>query len=129
MEDMCVINPRRGLRQGDPLSLYLFLIVADVFSFLMQKAIQNKSIQGIRMKKRCPIVSHLLFADDSLIFLEAVPHFCYNFMELLTCFNEASGLSLNAHKSSIFFSPKTTDELRNNIKNILGMDEMKGDAK
>lgn len=55
------ITPGRGLRQGDPLSPYLFLLVADVFSKLMTKAIKNKSILGMKMKKWCPMISHLLF--------------------------------------------------------------------
>lgn len=70
---VCAITPGRGFRQGDPLSPYLFLLVSDVLSTLLQKAIINKSLGGIRMKKSCPIVSHLLFADDSMVFLEAVP--------------------------------------------------------
>lgn len=56
---VCNISPNRGLRQGDPLSPYLFLIVADVLSILMKKAVMNNSIVGIKMKKRCPMVSHL----------------------------------------------------------------------
>lgn len=89
-----------GLCQGDPLSPYLFPIVADMFSILMQKAVANKSIGGIRMKKRGPTVSHLLFADDSLVFLDAVPQSCLNFMDLVACFSEAFGLSLNIQKST-----------------------------
>ncbi|KAG5527030.1 hypothetical protein RHGRI_028084 [Rhododendron griersonianum] len=122
---VCSVSPSRGLRQGDPLSPYLFLIVADVFSILMQKAVANKSIGGIRMKKRGPVVSHLLFADDSLIFLDAVPQSCLNFMDLVACFSEASGLSLNIQKSSLFFSPNIEDSLKEEIKGIMGMEEMK----
>ncbi|KAG5533573.1 hypothetical protein RHGRI_027682 [Rhododendron griersonianum] len=128
-KQVCSINPGRGLRQGDPLSPYLFLLVADVFSTLLQKALLKKSIGGIRMKKRCPVMTHLLFADDSLVFLEAVPQYCSNFMELISCFSEASGLSLNVQKSSLFFTPNIKDSLKEEIKEILGMVEMDGDAK
>lgn len=126
---VCEVVPERGLRQGDPLSPYLFLMVADVFSVLMHKAVMNKSIGGVRMKKRCPIVSQLLFADDSLVFLEAAPQSCLNFMELTSAFGKASGLSLNAQKSSVFFSPNTRNDLKDSLKSIMGMKEMEGDSK
>lgn len=64
---ICEISPSRGLRQGDPLSPYLFLLVADVFLVLMKKVVLKKSIGGIRMRKRCQMLSHLLFADDDLL--------------------------------------------------------------
>lgn len=121
---ICSVTPQRGLRQGDPLSSYLFLIVADVFSKLLSKAVSNNSIKGITMKKRCPMVSHLLFADDFLIFLDAEPQTCVNFMDLLKCFSEASDLSLNVHKSNLCFSANTKEDTRNEIKSILGMEEM-----
>lgn len=121
------VNPGRRLRQGDPLSPYLFLMVADVLSRLMSKAVLNKSIRGLKMRKRYPEASHLLFTDDSLVFMEALPQSCTNFMDLMKAFSEASGLSLNVNKSSICFSANTSQEIKDDIKRILGMEEM-GDS-
>lgn len=61
----------RGIRQGDPLSPYLFILCADVLSSLISNAQSEKRIQGIRVSNRGPYVSHLLFADDSLFFVKA----------------------------------------------------------
>lgn len=126
---MCNVMPSRGLRQGDPLSPYLFLIVADVLSTLIRKAILNKSLRGIRMKRKCPVVSQLLFADDSLIFLEADALSCSNFKALALCFSEASGLAINVQKSNLFFSANASSDLKVEIKEILGMPEMDPKAK
>jgi hypothetical protein len=59
--------PERGLRQGDPISPYLFLLCAEGFSSLLAKAKVEGKICGIRVCRDAPSVSHLLFADDSLI--------------------------------------------------------------
>ena len=64
-------KPQRGLRQGEPLSPYLFLISADVLSSLIFKAQENNLIQGIKIAKEAPMISHLFFADDNLIFYRA----------------------------------------------------------
>jgi hypothetical protein len=65
------IIPRRGLRQGDPLSSYLFLISVEGFSSLLHQVEANNSIQGIKVCAEAPSITHLLFADDSLILLKA----------------------------------------------------------
>jgi hypothetical protein len=65
------IFPRWGLRQGDPLSPYLFLICAEGFSSLLHHAEMTNSIQGIKVCAEAPSITHLLFADDSLILMKA----------------------------------------------------------
>jgi hypothetical protein len=65
------INPQRGLRQGDPLSPYLFILCAEGLSALFRKAEMNGEIQGIRVCPRAVSVSHLFFADDTLVLLKA----------------------------------------------------------
>lgn len=118
-------SPKKGLRQGDPLSPYLFLLVANVFSKLMSKVVTNKSILGVTMKMNCLVISHLLFADDSLVFWEAKQQSCRNFMTFMKEFSKASGLSLNTHKSSLLFSANANDAIKAEIKRTMGMEEMK----
>jgi hypothetical protein len=64
-------KPTRGLRQGDPLSPYLFLFVADGLSKLLQREIDAGHNKELKVCRCSPGISHLLFADDSLLFFEA----------------------------------------------------------
>lgn len=116
---ICYVLPNRGLRQGDPLSPYLFLMVADVlFSMLLNEAVMNKTLMGTKMKKICPILSHLLFADDSLVFLEANSRVSSNFMDLAKAFNDASGLAINSQKSGLLFSANSSEDLKKEIRGV-----------
>ena len=63
--------PSRGLRQGDPLSPLLFLFVADGLSTILKNKVAMGVITPMKVCRRAPGVSHLLFADDSLLFFEA----------------------------------------------------------
>lgn len=71
-------KPTRGIRQGDPLSPYLFIIVANVLSLLMKQALEAGTLCGIRLNRHCPTLSHLLFADDSIFFLNGTILECQN---------------------------------------------------
>ena len=62
------IKPSRGLCQGDPLSPYLFLLCALGLQSLLQKAKANDDIRGVAICRNGPRVSHLFFADDSVLF-------------------------------------------------------------
>ena len=86
----------RGLRQRDPLSLYLFVIVMEAFSQMIQN-LSSRGKGGTGEK-----VSHLLFVDDTLIFCEAsqdqLTYLCWLLMLFEACF----GLKINMEKSKLF---------------------------
>ena len=60
--------PSRGILQGDPISPYLFLLAAEALSCLLKARNQLSVLNGIKVAPSAPVVSHLLFADDSLLF-------------------------------------------------------------
>src|ERR1044072_7851277 len=66
-------SPHRGLRQGDPLSPYLFILCGEVLSAMIRNVVASSSLHGLKIARSAPTVSHLLFADDSIIFARATP--------------------------------------------------------
>ncbi|CAL1404225.1 unnamed protein product [Linum trigynum] len=64
-------KPSRGIRQEDPLSPVLFILMSNALSFLVEKAVLNNEIKGIKLNRTCPTLSHCLFADDTVIYGEA----------------------------------------------------------
>ena len=60
----------RGLRQGDPLSPFLFILVADILGRLMDKAVRIGEVKWFKVGREEVMVSHLQFADDTFFLLE-----------------------------------------------------------
>ena len=83
--------PTRGLRQGDPLSPYLFLLVADGLVSALRKEIAAKRITPIKVARGSPGISNLLFADDSLLFFKASHGEALVIKDVLKSSNEARG--------------------------------------
>lgn len=60
-------STQRGLRQGDPISPYLFIMCAEVFSELLSRAQSIGCLKGIKIGRHSPEINHLFFTDDSII--------------------------------------------------------------
>ncbi|CAN6563499.1 unnamed protein product [Malus baccata var. baccata] len=113
--------PSRGIRQGDPLSPYLFIILGEVLSSMIQAAVEEKRLAGIRIGVSGPVISHLFFADDTLLFLRAEEKYCRNLLAILDRFCEASGQKVNLLKSSIYFGANVPNGVAANLGSILGV--------
>ena len=85
------IVPERGLRQGDPLSPYLFLLVTEGMHSLFKKAEENRVIRSVSLCVNGPRISYLLFADDSLVFYRATISKCVQIQSILHRYEQASG--------------------------------------
>ncbi|XP_030970352.1 uncharacterized protein LOC115990685 [Quercus lobata] len=118
------IRPSRGLRQGDPLLPYLFLLCAEGFSSMLAKAQDEGRVHGVVICRRAPCISHLLFADDSLLFCGANQEEVQVISDVLQTYAVASGQCINFEKSSVYFISNTTTEFREKIKETLGVREV-----
>ncbi|XP_062013785.1 uncharacterized protein LOC133730151 [Rosa rugosa] len=115
------VTPQRGLRQGDPLSPYLFLLCAEGMSALISHGVSSGQWQGLRICDGAPTISHLLFADDSMLYSIATPQDCTMIRDLLNIYERASGQQVNLQKSSVVFSGSVLPPLRDNMAQILGV--------
>ncbi|RVX02717.1 LINE-1 reverse transcriptase-like [Vitis vinifera] len=94
----------KGLRQGDPLSPYLFVMGMEVLGILIRRAVEGGFLSGcsIREGGRTALnISHLFFADDTIIFCEANKEHLSHLSWVLFWFEAASGLKINLSKSEI----------------------------
>ena len=91
----------KGLRQGDPLSPYLFILVTEVLVGFLNKAQEKNLIQPLEIGKNKVRLKLLQFADDTLIFVPRDPLSITNYFRILDVFALMSRLSLNYNKSCI----------------------------
>eukprot|EP00253_Pinus_taeda_P009559 PITA_09559 len=111
-------RPSRGIRQGDPLSPFLFVLMAEGLSRLLHHAISSQAIKGIVLHGLHPL-SHQQFVEDTMLFGHPSSLEAKAFKALLSLFSEASGTLINATKSQLFFF-NTPISTQKNIARILG---------
>ncbi|XP_077246096.1 uncharacterized protein LOC143885953 [Tasmannia lanceolata] len=110
-----------GLRQGDPLSPLLFTIAMKMLSILVEKALSKEKISTPFHFKDISI-THLLFADDLMFFLNGDLATAKGIQNCLKSFSKISGLEANLDKSEVFFSGTST-RVKRRISVTLKMQE------
>ena len=114
-------KPTRGIRLGDPISPYLFLLAAEGLSCLLKSNSQSSVLSGVKVAPTAPAVNHLLFVDDNLLLFKSSVEGATRVSNLLDIYCGASRQKVNNEKSSIFFSKGCPVSQRQEVKDVLNV--------
>ena len=114
------ITQSKGIWQEDPLSPYLFVLCVEGLSALLKKVAENCVINGIMSSQNGVCISHLLFANYSLLFCKATVGECQQLLSIVGQYEAASGQAINHQKTSLYFSKNTNPNIRRLIQHQLG---------
>lgn len=118
-------KPASGLRQGCPLSPYLFVLGMDILSRHLKFLVENQVLKGIKLAKTAPPLTDSLYVDDLLVMGEASTTEARLIMQVLEDFSSVSGQRIGQRESYVWFSRATTDEVRQSVTRIM---QVPGDA-
>ena len=110
---------QRGLRQGDPLSPFLFDLAVEVLNLLIHHAINKNMWKGISVGKDEIMISHLQYADDTILFCTPDISSLLNIKKSLILFDLVSGLHVNFHKSSIMGINVSEEWIKNSAEILM----------
>ncbi|XP_060962207.1 uncharacterized protein LOC133032318 [Cannabis sativa] len=123
------ITPERGLRQGDPLSPFIFILCQEVLMKLLFQAEERGKIHGIKISRNAPPISHIMFVDDTILFARANEKEAEEIIKCLSTYESWSGQTCSKHKSSVFFSKNLDMHRRSSILNFLNVSPVRGDER
>ena len=122
-EQLEEFQPSRGLRQGDPLSPYIFILRMESLSSLINKKCDDGVWGRVKASRNEPGFSHIFFVDDLLLFAKATQENCEAISEVLEEFCSVTGQKINYEKSKVYFSPVVSVEDRADLTHQLGISE------
>lgn len=96
-------TPSRGLRQGDPLSPFLFIRVAEGLGRLVKAQVSKDQLKGLRICRNDTRVLHQQFLDNVMLYGQATLREAQGVIKTLSDFSKASGMDINKDNSEMFF--------------------------
>lgn len=114
-------SPSRGIRQGDPISPYLFVLCMERLGHLIQSKVDDGSWIPLTLRKDGPKLSHLFFADDLLLFCEVSLDQVEVVKEAMRVFCRGSGHRINLQKSKVLASKRVHFNRAYNLSLRLGI--------
>lgn len=119
--DKFPVQAKSGIRQGDPLSPYLFILCLNHLSLALDQTLHTKHLSPIRLGRRPIGFNHVLFADDIFLFSLATLHDSRILFYIFAQFCQWSGQICNLSKYKIFFSRNATPEILHQIAVLTNM--------
>ncbi|XP_010690686.1 uncharacterized protein LOC104904188 [Beta vulgaris subsp. vulgaris] len=96
---------------------------------MIQRKVQARQIHGVKVSRSGPRISHLFFADDSLLFTRASIQECTVIVDILNKYELASGQKINYEKSEVSFSRGVSIKQREDLTNVLNMRQVENHEK
>ncbi|KAJ1704376.1 hypothetical protein LUZ63_004155 [Rhynchospora breviuscula] len=123
------LTPTQGLRQGCPMSPYIFIISMEILSRMLHMALQVGSIKGVKVAHTRPQITHAIYADDLVLMGDTNEGEVRLLASLLQTFALASGLCISPHKSSLWFSKQCDLQTTNRVQELWRARRVVGDEK
>nr|XP_023903348.1 uncharacterized protein LOC112015206 [Quercus suber] len=118
----------RDLRQGDPLSSYLFILGQEILFGMLDLELRNKNLYGIKTSKSGPTITHVIYADVIVLFSKASRKDVGTISRILEKYSLRFDQLVNKNKSGIYFSKHTQSPTQKTSKGILQVKALKKDV-